>query len=70
VSHPHPGPSPEARTYTPRSEIAGPTLTCTRCGRSYAYPNAGERPIRCECGWWYRNVGGEILEEFRSRLGV
>ena len=58
-----------AVTYTASPSIAGPTFTCKRCQRVYAYPTAA-KPIRCECGWWYRNVGhGEIVEEFRPRIG-
>jgi len=36
----------------------------------HAYPVDGGRPIRCECGWWYENHGGLIVEHFRPRLGV
>ncbi|HEV3156922.1 MAG TPA: hypothetical protein VGZ00_06200 [Candidatus Baltobacteraceae bacterium] len=58
-----------AVTYTER-KLTGPTVTCKRCARVHAYPRPDDKPIRCECGWWYRNVGGEIVEEFRPRLGA
>jgi hypothetical protein len=58
------------RTYTPARTAAGPLFTCPRCKRTYPYPHDYERPIRCECGWWYTNVGhGSIVEEFRPRIG-
>ena len=58
------------RTYTPQEATPGPTFTCPRCQRSYPYPHDYDRPIRCECGWWYTNVGhGAIVEEFRPRIG-
>jgi hypothetical protein len=44
-------------------------FVCKRCKRTYDYPKAGERPIRCECGWWYQNLGGHIKETFWERLG-
>lgn len=62
-------PSPPPVTYTGKSQAAGPRIHCKRCGREHPYPQAGSKPIRCECGWWYRNVGGEIVEEFRPRIG-
>ncbi len=43
-------------------------FTCKRCKRVYAYPQPGQRPIRCECGWWYENVGGKISEAFWQRI--
>jgi hypothetical protein len=59
-----------AVTYTPQNTPAGPTFTCTRCKRKYPYPADHARPIRCECGWWYKNVGeGTIIEEFHTRIG-
>jgi uncharacterized C2H2 Zn-finger protein len=59
-----------AVTYTPEDKPAGPTFTCPRCHRVYPYPRDHDRPIRCECGWWYRNVGeGTIIEEFKPRIG-
>ncbi len=57
-----------ATTYTDAGPIAGRKFTCKRCGRAYPYPQPGDRPIRCECGWWYTNAGGRIVEEFRPRL--
>jgi len=62
--------SPPPRTYTARPPIAGPTLTCSRCHRVYPFPEPNTAPIRCECGWWYENRDGVILEEFKPRLGV
>jgi hypothetical protein len=59
-----------AVTYTSQNPIAGPNFTCPRCKRVYAYPADMDRPIRCECGWWYRNLGhGKIIEEFHPRIG-
>jgi hypothetical protein len=43
-------------------------FVCNRCGRVYGYPQPGERPIRCECGWWYENVGGRIREAYWQRI--
>jgi len=34
----------------------------------YAYPKTGERPIRCECGWWYYNDGAALREAFWQRI--
>jgi hypothetical protein len=57
-------------TYTPQNLPGGPTFKCSRCHRVYPYPCDHEKPIRCECGWWYRNLGeGKIIEEFHSRIG-
>jgi hypothetical protein len=59
-----------AVTYTPQRPIAGPTFECPRCARVYPYPKDNARPIRCECGWWYKNVGhGKMIEEFHTRIG-
>ncbi len=41
---------------------------CRRCKRRYVYPLAGDRPIRCECGWWYYNDGVTMREAFWPRL--
>jgi hypothetical protein len=57
-------------TYSAQSPIVGRVLTCKRCGRTYPYPQAGGPPVRCECGWWYENVAGTLMEEFKPRLGV
>jgi hypothetical protein len=57
-----------ATTYTDSGPIAGRKFTCKRCAREYPYPQPGERPIRCECGWWYTNDRGRIVEEFRPRI--
>lgn len=66
----HNAPSKPAVTYTPAGNINGPTFTCPRCERSYAYPVDHGSPVRCECGWWYTNLGhGKIIEEFRPRIG-
>lgn len=57
-------------TYTAQAPIAGPTFQCSRCHRVYPYPAEHGRPIRCECGWKYTNLGhGKIVEEFAPRLG-
>ena len=57
-------------TYSGQTPIHGTTLECSRCHRVYAFPKPNDGPTRCECGWWYRNERGMILEEFRPRLGV
>ena len=31
-------------------------------------PQPGERPIRCECGWWYYNDGVAIRETYWQRI--
>ncbi|MGC2129416.1 MAG: hypothetical protein WA629_04880 [Candidatus Aquilonibacter sp.] len=48
--------------------MAEKQFVCKRCKRAYAYPQAGERPIRCECGWWYYNDGAFIREAFWQRI--
>jgi hypothetical protein len=59
-----------AITYTAQRTTAGPTFTCPRCKRVYAFPRVEDKPIRCECGWWYTNVGhSEIVEAFHPRIG-
>jgi hypothetical protein len=59
-----------AVTYTPAAKLDGPTFTCSRCLRVYAYPHDHGAPIRCECGWWYYNVGeGQIMEKYHTRIG-
>jgi hypothetical protein len=59
-----------AITYTAQRGVPGPTFTCPRCARVYPFPRAHDKPIRCECGWWYTNVGhSEIVEEFKPRIG-
>jgi hypothetical protein len=69
ASHRH-ATSPDPVTYTSAGKISGPTFTCPRCGRVYPYPSDHGAPIRCECGWWYTNLGhGKLVEEFRSRIG-
>ena len=57
-----------AVTYSAAPAIEGKPFTCKRCKRVYAYPQANGRPIRCECGWWYWNLGGKIKEEYRQRI--
>lgn len=65
-----PASSPEPVTYTTAGKLHGPTFTCPRCARVYAYPLDHGSPVRCECGWWYTNLGhGRIVEEFRPRIG-
>jgi len=61
--------SPPPRTYTPSPPVGPLTLTCSRCGRVYTFPAEGHT-IRCECGWHYTNTHGDIVEEFKPRLGV
>jgi len=69
--HFRPNFSDPAVTYTPAADLSQvPTFTCPRCDRKYAYPQDYGSPVRCECGWWYTNLGhGRIIEEFRSRIG-
>ena len=43
-------------------------FVCKRCHRVYNYPEPGDSPIRCECGWWYMNLGGTIREAYCQRL--
>ncbi len=57
-----------AVTYSSMEPIEGKMLTCKRCKRQYAYPRAGERPVRCECGWWYYNDGSALREAFWQRI--
>ena len=57
-------------TYTAQSPIAGQIFTCPRCQREHAYPRVEQKPIRCECGWWYTNVcHHHLVEEFKPRIG-
>ncbi|HTX60044.1 MAG TPA: hypothetical protein VMH02_10260 [Verrucomicrobiae bacterium] len=58
-----------AITYTSSAKpVEGRKFTCKRCKRAYAYPQPGERPIRCECGWWYYNDGVCIRESYQQRI--
>lgn len=58
-----------AVTYTSSvRKIEGKKFKCKRCGRIYAYPQPGERPIRCECGWWYENANGKIVDAYWQRI--
>lgn len=57
-----------AITYTAEAPIEGKRFVCKRCKRVYAYPQPGDRPIRCECGWWYLNDGGRIREVYCQRI--
>lgn len=58
-----------AITYTSSMKpIQGRKFVCKRCRREYNYPAPGERPIRCECGWWYVNEGGAIRETYWQRI--
>lgn len=60
---------PETVTYTSSVQpIAGKKFVCKRCKREYNYPKPGARPIRCECGWWYYNQAGTILERYWQRI--
>lgn len=69
ASHNQPA-SAAAITYTPAPKVPGPTFACPRCDRVYPYPQDHGAPVRCECGWWYTNLGhGRIVEEFRPRIG-
>ncbi len=66
----HNAPSKPPVTYTPAEPVPGPTFSCPRCERVYPYPVDHGAPLRCECGWWYTNLGhGRIVEEFRPRIG-
>ncbi|MHB8461603.1 MAG: hypothetical protein ACYDA1_03055 [Vulcanimicrobiaceae bacterium] len=56
-------------TYTSSvPKIEGKPFVCKRCQRVYAQPHTDDRPIRCECGWWYYNNGVSIREVFWPRL--
>ncbi len=56
-------------TYTSSMQpIEGRKYACKRCQRVYNYPQPGERPIRCECGWWYYNDGAGVREAYWQRL--
>jgi len=57
-----------AVTYTGAGKIEGKKFTCKRCKRVYAYPQENGRPVRCECGWWYKNDHGKIVESFKQRI--
>jgi hypothetical protein len=60
----------DALTYTAAPSTTGPTFTCSRCSRVYGYPPDPTKPVRCECGWWYYNVGHyHLVEEFKPRIG-
>jgi hypothetical protein len=48
--------------------MAQKNFACKRCRRKYPYPAPGDRPIRCECGWWYYNDGVAIRESFQQRI--
>lgn len=56
-------------TYTSSvPKIEGKPFECKRCHRTYAQPLAGDRPIRCECGWWYYNNGAALREVYWPRI--
>jgi hypothetical protein len=57
-----------AITYTSMKPIEGKAFVCKRCKRDYHYPQPGERPIRCECGWWYYNDGYTVREAYWQRI--
>lgn len=57
------------RTYAVSTKpLQGRKFVCKRCEREYSYPQPGDPPIRCECGWWYENAGGTIKEAFWQRI--
>jgi hypothetical protein len=59
-----------AITYSAQNPIHGAKFDCPRCKRVYSFPEEHGKPVRCECGWWYTNVGrGKIVEEFHPRIG-
>jgi len=58
----------QAVTYTSEKPIEGKKFVCKRCKREYEYPQPDERPIRCECGWWYYNDGTGIREAYWQRI--
>jgi len=59
-----------SNTYTGAPVTTGPLFTCSRCARVYPYPRDNGAPVRCECGWWYYNLGhGKMVEEYKPRLG-
>jgi hypothetical protein len=59
----------QAVTYTSSlSSVGSHPFVCKRCSRVYAQPQPGERPIRCECGWWYYNDGVKVREVYWQRL--
>ena len=56
-------------TYTSSApKIEDDAFVCKRCKREYPQPEAGGRPIRCECGWWYYNDGVAIRETYWQRI--
>jgi len=56
-------------TYTSSMKpIDGRKLVYKRCHREYNYPQAGGRPIRCECGWWYYHDGAGLREAYWQRI--
>lgn len=58
-----------AVTYTSSGKpVTGKAFVCKRCKREYAYPQPGDPPIRCECGWWYENLHGRIKEAYWQRI--
>lgn len=58
-----------AVTYTSSMKpIPGKKFVCKRCKREYNQPVEDGAPIRCECGWWYKNVGGVIQERYWQRI--
>jgi hypothetical protein len=59
---------PSGVTFTTAPPISGKKFVCKRCKREYPYPQAGDRPIRCECGWWYYNDGASIREAYCQRI--
>ncbi|HVS47151.1 MAG TPA: hypothetical protein VMS32_10885 [Verrucomicrobiae bacterium] len=59
----------QAVTYTSSLTTLGAhPFVCKRCHREYPFPKPGERPIRCECGWWYYNDGIKVRDAYWQRL--
>ncbi|GAC1359205.1 MAG: hypothetical protein NVSMB31_19550 [Vulcanimicrobiaceae bacterium] len=55
-------------TYSTAPPIEGKKFTCKRCKRVYGYPEPNGKPVRCECGWWYWNLAGQVKEKFLQRI--
>ena len=57
-------------TYTSSMQpIEGKKLVCKRCKRVYNYPEAGARPIRCECGFVARaDSDDEVITIIRGHM--
>jgi hypothetical protein len=44
------------------------SFVCKRCKRRYPSLEPGQRPVRCECGWWYYNDGTAVRERYWPRI--